>query len=97
MTVRAARSGGLTKDVIYLRGISRLLEFLEERKRLEPLFVGKMSLEHVPLIEDLLARDVLRPARIRPRWLDLPHAEERMERIYAGVNVLDLVAAEPSA
>jgi uncharacterized protein (TIGR02421 family) len=97
VTVRVARSGGVTKDVIYLRGISRLLEFLEERKRLEPLFVGKMSLEHVPLIEDLLAHDVLRPARIRPRWLDLPHAEERMERIYSGVNVLDLVAAEPSA
>jgi uncharacterized protein (TIGR02421 family) len=97
VTVRVARSGGLTKDVIYLRGISRLLEFLEERKRLEPLFVGKMSLEHVPLIEELLASGVLRPPRIRPRWLDLPHAEQRMERIYSGVNVLDLIAAEPSA
>jgi uncharacterized protein (TIGR02421 family) len=96
VTVRVARSGGLTKDVIYLRGIIRLLEFLAERKRLDPLLIGKMSLEHIPLIEELLAREVLKPARIRPRWLDLPEAGRRMERVFSGLNVLDLIGVEPS-
>jgi uncharacterized protein (TIGR02421 family) len=97
VTVRVARSGGLTKDVIYLRGIIRLLEFLQERKRLDPLLLGKMSLDHVPLIEELVGREMLRPAAIRPRWLDMPHAEERMERVFSGLHVLDLIGTDPSA
>ncbi|MDQ3987393.1 MAG: flavohemoglobin expression-modulating QEGLA motif protein [Actinomycetota bacterium] len=91
VTIRVARSGGLTKDVIYLRGIARLLEFASQRKRLDPLFLGKMSLDHVPLIEELLGRSVLHPAMITPRWLDLPRAAERLERVYEGMDVLELI------
>src|SRR5919106_5293051 len=78
VTIRVARGGGLTKDVIYLRGISRVLEFASERKAIEPLLVGKLSLDHVPLIEELTERELLRPAWIRPRWMEGPLAEERL-------------------
>ena len=91
VTIRVARGGGLTKDVIYLRGISRVLEFASERKTVEPLLVGKLSLDHVPLIEELTERELLRPAWIRPRWMEGSMAEERLDRIYEGMRVRDLV------
>jgi uncharacterized protein (TIGR02421 family) len=93
VTIRVARSGGLTKDVIYLRGIARVLEFIAERKDLLPLFVGKLSLDHVPLVDELVERGVLLPARIRPRWLEMPGARERLDRAFEGLSVLDLVEA----
>jgi uncharacterized protein (TIGR02421 family) len=91
ITSRVVRSGGLTKDVIYLRGISRVLEFCAERKTIEPLLLGKLSLDHVPLIEDLRERGVLRPVWITPRWTEGPEAEERLARVYEGMRVRDLV------
>lgn len=94
VTIRVVRSGGLTKDVIYLRGISRVLEFVAERQDLTPLLVGKLSVDHVPLIEELLERGVLQQPWLRPRWLDVSGAPERLERVYAGMSVLDLVEGE---
>jgi uncharacterized protein (TIGR02421 family) len=91
VTLRVARDGGLTKDVIYLRGISRVLEFVSERKTVEPLLVGKLALDHVPLIQELIERQILRPAWIRPRWTEGPQAEERLARAYNGMRVQDLV------
>ena len=91
VVLRVARGGGLTKDVIYLRGISRVLEFASERKTLEPLLVGKLSLDHVPLIEELTERGILHPAWIRPRWMENAPARDRLARVYAGMRVRDLV------
>jgi uncharacterized protein (TIGR02421 family) len=91
ITIRVVRSGGLTKDVIYLRGISRVLEFVAERKTIEPLLLGKLSLDHVPLVEDLRDRGVLNPVWITPRWAEGPDADERLARVYDGMSVHDLV------
>lgn len=91
ITVRVARSGGLTKDVIYLRGIARVLEFVSEWKTIEPLLLGKLSLDHVPLVEDLKDRGILRPVWITPRWAEGPDADERLARVYDGISVRDLV------
>lgn len=90
VTIRVARNGGLTKDVIYLRGISRVLEFASQRKTIEPLLVGKLSLENVPLVEELIERAVLQPAWIRPHWTEGPAAEKRLARVYDGIRVRDL-------
>lgn len=91
ITIRVARNGGLTKDVIYLRGISRVLEFVAERKTIEPLLVGKLSLDHVPLVEELMERELLRPAWLRPRWAEGSEAEERLALVFEGMDVHDLV------
>jgi uncharacterized protein (TIGR02421 family) len=95
VTIRVARCGGLTKDVIYLRGITRVLEFVAQRKDLTPLLVGKLSLEHVPLIDELLERGVLEPPWLQPRWLEMPEAAERFQRVLDGAAVLDLIEKEP--
>ena len=85
IAIRVVVGGGSVKDAIYLRGITRLLEALAEGSSLDVLFVGKLALDHVPLVQDLLDREVLQPPWIRPRWLDVPGAQERLERLRAGV------------
>ena len=90
IAIRVVVGGGNVKDAIYLRGISHLLEALADGIDLDVLLVGKLSLEHVPLIQDLLDREVLHPPWVRPRWLDVPGAQERLDRLRAGASVTDL-------
>ena len=77
--MRAYRSGGLTKDAIYLRGLVDLLEHLARGGSLEHLWLGKFSLDDLPLIDSLADNEVLTPARILPRWLEDPGAAARLE------------------
>jgi uncharacterized protein (TIGR02421 family) len=97
IAIRVVVGGGSVKDAIYLRGITRILDALAEGSSLDVLFVGKLALDHVPLIQDLLDRDVLSPPWVRPRWLDVPGAEERLDRLRAGASVTDLYEGEVAA
>ena len=63
-------------------------KLLAKGGHLDVLFVGKLALDHVPLIQDLLDREVLQPPWIRPRWLDVPGAQERLDRLRAGASGL---------
>ena len=85
------RGGGLTKDAVYLRGLVGLLTYLREGGALDPLLVGKLGPDHVPIIEELQWRKVLVTPPLRPRYLDDPIAAERLAHIRNGVTVLDLV------
>ena len=97
IAIRVVVAGGSVKDAIYLRGITRLLEALAEGISLDPLFVGKLALDHIPLIQDLLDREVLQAPWVRPRWLDVPGAQERLDRLRAGASVTDLYEGDASA
>ena len=90
IAIRVVVGGGSVKDAIYLRGITRILEALAEGSSLDVLFVGKLALDHIPLIQDLLDREVLNPPWVRPRWLDVPGAQERLDRLREGASVTDL-------
>lgn len=78
-TMRAYRSGGLTKDAIYLRGLVELLEHLAGGGSLDLLWLGKYSLQDLPLVESLDAAGVLSPPRLLPRWLDDPATAGRLD------------------
>ena len=97
IATRVVVGGGSAKDAIYLRGISRILDALGEGSTLDPLLVGKLALDHIPLVQDLLDRGVLQPAWVRPRWLDVAGAQERLDRLRAGATVNDLYEGEVSA
>jgi hypothetical protein len=97
IAIRVVVGGGSVKDAIYLRGITHLLEALAEGTTLDALFVGKLALDHIPLVEDLLDRGVLHPPWVRPRWLDVPGAQERLDRVRAGMSVTDLYEEEVPA
>jgi uncharacterized protein (TIGR02421 family) len=94
VTMRVYRSGGLTKDAIYLRGLDRMLRYLADGQPLDPLLIGKVPLDFVPLVQELQWRGVLRPPRLQPRWLTAPGSAERLEAIRAGLDILDLVPQE---
>lgn len=86
-TMRAYRSGGMTKDAVYLRGLVRLCDHLASGGTLDGLLVGKVTLEDEPLITELLERGVLAPPPLRPRFLDTDTARRLLGEIRAGVNV----------
>jgi uncharacterized protein (TIGR02421 family) len=92
-TMRAYRSGGMTKDAIYLRGLVRLLALLQEGGELEPLFIGKISFEAIPLVGELREREVLTEPPLTPRYLEFDDAKERLEQIRNGLSVMELGAA----
>ena len=96
VAIRVVVGGGSVKDAIYLRGITRILEALAEGSSLDALFVGKLSLDHIPLIQDLLDREVLQAPWVRPRWLDVPGAQERLDKLRGGASVTDLYDGDVS-
>ena len=88
--MRAHRSGGMTKDALYLSGLNRLLTYLQEGGRLDPLLVGKISLADEPLVADLLERGVLVDPPLKPRFLESREALGRLARIKEGAGIMEL-------
>jgi uncharacterized protein (TIGR02421 family) len=91
ITMRTYRGGGLTKDAVYLQGLVEILEYLQRDGRLDPLFVGKIAAEHIPLIQELQHRKVLTPPPLRPRYLEMPGVAERLAQAHSGTTVMDLI------
>jgi hypothetical protein len=93
--MRVYRSGGMTKDAIYLRGLVELLEHLGSDGSLDQLWLGKFSLRDLPLIGDLEERGLLRPARVLPRYLHDPAAHDNLARA-AGTDDLSTLLEGPA-
>ncbi len=91
ITLRVFRGGGLTKDALYLRGLVEILEYLAADGDLEPLLVGKIAVEHVPIVRELLLCGVLRPPPLRPKYLHSPETQRRLEGISSRTTLLDLI------
>jgi uncharacterized protein (TIGR02421 family) len=79
-TLRAFRGGGLTKDAIYLRGLRDLVDHLSHGHDLEPLYVGKIALSHVPMVQELRRRGIVGAPAVLPRFLDDSDATLRLDR-----------------
>jgi uncharacterized protein (TIGR02421 family) len=90
-TMRAFRSGGLTKDVVYLRGLCDLLAHLAAGGTLDTLWLGKMPLTSVPLVQSLLARGAVHGARVLPRYLASHRTVARLDALASGKNPVDLI------
>ncbi len=94
-TLRVFRGGGYGKDLVYLRGLTALLDYLGGGGELEPLLLGKVALEFVPLVEELRWRGVLAPPALWPHHLEAPQAAARLARLRRGIGVLDLLEDSP--
>ena len=90
IAMRVFRGGGLTKDAVYLRGLDALIKHIREGGSLDPLFVGKVGLNHVGMIEELNWRRVLIAPPLRPAYMDDPEAIQRLEKLKEGISVLDM-------
>ncbi len=90
ITVRVFRGGGLTKDLVYLRGLVRLLKYYENKGNLTPLFVGKIAEKHVPFIEELIYRNII-STPVFPRYMEREDAKEKINQLQKGKQLLDLI------
>jgi uncharacterized protein (TIGR02421 family) len=91
MTMRVHRAGGCTKDAVYLRGLKIILNYFQKGGEMETLLIGKIAFSQVPIIKDLLNRQILQPPLIKPRYLKKRDAQKRLERIRTNVTVQDLI------
>ncbi|WP_439489041.1 flavohemoglobin expression-modulating QEGLA motif protein [Algoriphagus sp.] len=91
ITARAYQGGGCTKDIIYLRGLIKLIEYLQDGGELEPLYVGKIGFKHIPLIQDLRIRDIIKTSPLAPSYLKTDCAQERLKKIKEGLTLTELV------
>jgi uncharacterized protein (TIGR02421 family) len=90
ITMRIYRAGGLTKDVVYLRGLLYLLDYLRDNPLDDLFFIGKIAIDHVPIIQELQRRQVLQAPRLRPHFLANSQKDSRLEKLAQGLSVLDL-------
>lgn len=74
--VRVYRSGGFTKDYLYLRGFRDVLELYKAKKPLEPLLIGKTSLEYRVLIQEMIERGMLNQPKHLPNSFLKPSNED---------------------
>ncbi len=95
ITARIYRSGGLTKDAVYLQGLMQLLQYLKEGGELNWLYAGKIAASHVPVIRELRLRRILQPVPLEPRFLSDTGATERLRLLRDGLSVVDLVKRRP--
>jgi uncharacterized protein (TIGR02421 family) len=92
---RVHASGGFTRDVIYLRGLLRLVEYLRAGGELEPLYIGKIAAKHVDVISELGERGFLLPAPLVPRVFDNPEVPARLEALRKGLALTDMINEAP--
>ena len=88
---RVYRGGGMTKDAVYLRGLLHLLDHLAEGNDLQPLLIGKIRQDYLPIIDELIQRKILKQAPIMPRYFSNPKSKERLKRLKTKVDVLSLL------
>ena len=94
ITARIYRSGGLAKDLIYLKGFKAVVDLVTAGVALDPYWLGKMAPAHAPLIDELLQRGLLHPPRFVPEFLARRDTQERIARLRGGAGLGSILAAE---
>jgi uncharacterized protein (TIGR02421 family) len=94
IVMRVWRSGGLTKDAIYLRGLQDLVEHLAAGNRLEGLWQGKMSLIDLPLMSTLTDQGILKPPVILPNFFSDTTARKRLQKVASNPGLHHLIGAD---
>lgn len=92
IAMRVFRGGGFTKDAAYLRGLASLLQYLARSGDLDLLFLGKVSESSLPVLRELRWRGVLKTPPLRPHYLQLPLAVQRLDALRRGMSLADLLA-----
>ena len=91
IVMRVFRGGGLTKDAVYMKGLVKLLRFLKEGGDLHNLYIGKFNIHHVGFIKELMWRNILQTPPLRPRYLDDPGVQLKLDDARSGLSPSDLI------
>lgn len=95
VAVRVHASGGFTRDLIYLRGLVDLIDLLRRGAEIEPLYIGKLARKHIPVLDELRHRGVLRSPPLLPRYLKDSSARERLEAVRQGLPLNQMISPDP--
>jgi uncharacterized protein (TIGR02421 family) len=88
---RVHQSGGFTRDLIYLRGLLRLVEYIRDGGAIEPLFVGKIADRHVVIMDELRERGFLKESPLVPRVFGRPDAPARIAAVRNGMPLTGMI------
>jgi uncharacterized protein (TIGR02421 family) len=91
ITLRVHRSGGLTKDAVYLKGFINLLEYIKAGNDPEDLLIGKIRQDYIPIIHELQNRQILKKAPVKPRYLQEKPFRDRLKLIRKQTNIFNLI------
>jgi uncharacterized protein (TIGR02421 family) len=91
ITSRIMQGGGFIKDIIYLKGLVLLMDYLRENDDYETLLAGKFGLKHTGIIRELTERNVLEPGKIKPRFLHSKKMFEKLKLIRNGLSLPQMV------
>lgn len=92
IALRVHRGGGYTKDMVYLRGFLRLLNYIKTHDDIDILYTGKVSLEFLPLIKELSWREVIKPAALKPRYLKQEAYQDRLKQLVEAPTIENILS-----
>ncbi|MBU0471830.1 MAG: DUF1704 domain-containing protein [Nanoarchaeota archaeon] len=69
LSVRAHRGGGYVKDHVYLQGLLMIKEFMKSGNDIKPLFVGKVGVNDLDMVNELLNQEILKQPKYLPAHL----------------------------
>ncbi|CAN5286937.1 flavohemoglobin expression-modulating QEGLA motif protein [soil metagenome] len=78
IAMRVFRGGGLTKDVVYLKGMLDVMNYIAGPDSIDLLLLGKMNTEQAPLIDELVQRGIVKLPVMRPRYFTDAGAMDRL-------------------
>lgn len=90
--LRIHRGGGLSKDAIYLRGLTEVLAHLRAGGALDPFWMGKIAAAHFPVMQELALRGLLRRPAVQPAFLASPEAQRRLAAARGGLAIAAMAA-----
>lgn len=90
ITSRMFQGGGFLKDIIYLKGLVELRQYLMDGGDLDCLLAGKFAIKHIEVINELTERGILKPPAIKPRYMELPDYETKINKIREGIPIYKL-------
>ena len=93
IAARVFRSGGFAKDAIYLAGFRAITALVAEGSPLNPFWLGKIAVSHVPAIEELLQRELVQPPIFTPSFLEDEGAARRIAELRRAKSFPDIVGA----
>lgn len=92
LTTRIYQSGGYTKDIIYLRGLMRLMNYIKKGGDFDILYIGKIAEQHVPILSELKNRQILKQIPMFPRYLKEEKCLQRLAKIKNGITPRELIS-----
>ena len=93
IAARVFRSGGFAKDAIYLEGFRAVTSLVAAGAPLNPFWLGKIALAHVPAIEELLQRELVQPPLFKPSFLEDEQAAKRIADLRRAKSFPEIVGA----